>query len=327
MKSLSILLTLVSCFSCVTVDFKDDTLRPPKINILATGKIVIMDVGGGMLTKGPSALLGLLMGEKQLVTVEYFDEYGVKKDPTLTWVVSNPAVASVSNNEISALSAGTTFISASIGEANVAINLTVVANNSAVASVVVTAPSTTLLQVNQTIQLSATAKDINNANLAGKTFEWFSENSNIVAVATSGPGTAIVTAKADGAAEVHAKVDGVKSNSIRFNIGTVANTRTGAFQSAGGYSSVGSVTVEEMPGKLIIKINNDFQASVALGTFIYLANSTSGSLVKSAGLELGQWSSGAKTFEAPGVTLNEYKYVVVLCKPAGITFGFAELKP
>jgi hypothetical protein len=126
---------------------------------------------------------------------------------------------------------------------------------------------------------------------------------------------------------VHAKVEGVKSNSIRFNVGATTNMRTGTFQSAGGYSSVGSVTVEETSGKLIVKLSNDFQASVALGTFIYLANSTTGSAVKSAGLELGQWSSGAKTFEASGVTLNQYKHVVVLCKPAGVIFGFAELKP
>lgn len=119
----------------------------------------------------------------------------------------------------------------------------------------------------------------------------------------------------------------MKSNILKFNVGAVAGVRTGTFQSAGGYSTVGSVTVEELGGKLVVKLSNNFQASVALGTFIYLANSTSGGNVKSAGLDLGQWSSGARNFDVPGVTLNQYKYVVVLCKPAGITFGFAEFKP
>jgi hypothetical protein len=90
---------------------------------------------------------------------------------------------------------------------------------------------------------------------------------------------------------------------------------------------VGSVTAEESGGKLLVKLSSNFQASVALGTFIYLANSTAGGNVKTAGLEVAQWSSGARIFEVPGVTLNQYKYVVVLCKPAGLTFGFAELKP
>ncbi len=323
MKSKLILVALICCFSCVTVDFKDDTIRPPKITILSAGKLVIMDENGGILTKGPNALLSLLIGEKQPVNVEYFNEYGVKKDPILTWAIAKPTIASVSNNEITALSSGTTLISASIGEASISINLTVVSNNTTVASVIVAPPSSTTLQINQTVQLSATAKNIDNTNLSGKTYEWFSENSNIVSVSATG----LVTAKADGTAEVHAKVEGVKSNSIRFNVGATSNIRTGTFQSAGGYSSVGSVTVEEASGKLLVKLSNDFKASVALGTFIYLANSTTGSAVKSAGLELGQWSSGAKTFEAAGVTLNQYKYVVVLCKPAGVIFGFAELKP
>jgi hypothetical protein len=82
----------------------------------------------------------------------------------------------------------------------------------------------------------------------------------------------------------------VKSNILKFNVGAVAGVRTGTFQSAGGYSTVGSVTVEELGGKLVVKLSNNFQASVALGTFIYLANSTSGGNVKSAGLDLGQWS-------------------------------------
>jgi len=119
----------------------------------------------------------------------------------------------------------------------------------------------------------------------------------------------------------------VKSNILKFNVGAVAGVRTGTFQSAGGYSTVGSVTVEELGGKLVVKLSNNFQASVAPGTFIYLANSNSGGNVKSAGLDLGPWSRGAKQFAVPRVTLNQYKFVVVLCKPAGITFGFAELKP
>lgn len=173
------------------------------------------------------------------------------------------------------------------------------------------------------MQLSATTRDINKNTLSGKVIEWFSENTSIVKVSSTG----LVTAVANGTAEVHAKSEGVKSNSIKFNVGVAAGVRTGTFVSAGGYSAVGSVTMEEMGSKVIVKLGSNFQASVALGTFIYLANATSGGTVKTAGLELGQWSSGAKDFDLPSVTLNQYKYVVVLCKPAGVTFGFAELKP
>ena len=282
-----------------------------------------MDDSGVTLQKGVSGSLGLLAGEKQLISFEYFNEYGVKAEPVLTWTIANPALASVTKNEITASAVGSTLVSISAGTASVSIRLTVVADPNAVSNVLIAAPPSTSLQVNQTLQLNATAQNLTNEVVPGKTFQWFSENSGIITVSSSG----LVTAVANGTSEVHAKVDGVKSNSIKFNVGSVAGIRSGTFVSAGGYSSVGTVTMEEMGRKVIVKLRTNFQASVALGTFIYLANSTSGGNVKSAGVELGQWSNGAKTFEVPGVSLNQYKYVVVLCKPAGISFGFAELKP
>ena len=298
-------------------------------NIIASGKLVIMDNTGGVLAKGSSALLGLQKNEKQLVTLEYLDEFGVKEARAFTWIVEKPSVASVSSdNEITALAAGTTLLSATAGEASIRINLTVVENSSDVAIVILAPPSSSLLGVSQTVQVTAALKNANNETVSsnGQTIEWFSENSNIVSISSTG----LVTAKAEGMAEVHAKVNGsIKSNSIKFTVvlSSAAGSRTGTFQSAGGYSAAGSVSVTETAGKLVVSLGADYEASVALGTFIYLANSTSGGNVKSAGLELGQWSKGAKTFEATGITLNQYKYVVVLCKPASVTFGFAELKP
>ncbi len=313
---------LLGCFSCIGIDTKDDTIRDPVITMLASGKLMTVDKSGMVQPQGSIGILALSIGQKQLITFNYFNKYGVKETPQLTWEIEKPTVASVTNNEITGLTAGTTQIGISGNGTSASISLTVVANSTAVASVLISPPSTTNLQLNQTIQLVATAKDINNGILVGKSYEWFTENASIASVSATG----LVTAIADGTAEVHTKVEGVKSNSIIFQVGA-AGIRTGTFQSAGGYSTVGSVTAEEMGGKLVVKLSSNFQASVALGTYIYLANTTSGGNVKSAGLELGPWSSGARTFEVPGISLNQYKYVVVLCKPAGITFGFAELKP
>jgi len=298
-------------------------------NIISSGKLMVMDNTGATLAKGPFALLGLQKSEKQLVMLEYLNEFGVKENRPFTWIVEMPLVASVSSdNEITALAAGTTLLSATANGVSIRINLTVVENSTDVASVVLAQPVNATLGISQTAQLSATLKNANKETVSssGQTIEWFSENTSILTVSPTG----LVTAKAEGMAEVHAKVNGaIKSNSIKFTVvlSTTPSSRTGTFQSAGGYSAVGSVTVTETAGKLVVSLGSNYEASVALGTFIYLANSTSGGNVKSAGLELGQWSSGAKTFEAAGVTLNQYKYVVVLCKPASITFGFAELKP
>jgi Bacterial Ig-like domain (group 2) len=324
MKSKLIFLALISCLSCVGVDLKDDAIRPTKLSVLASSKLMVLDDAGNVTSKGSTGQLALLAGEKQTISFEYLNRYGVEeKDKTPTWLSSKPSVATVTGNEVSALTKGTSILTASIDGANVTINLNVVGSSDDVASVTVAPPTTTALQIGQTVQLSAVAKNMNGTAItAGKTIEWFTENAAIVAVSTSG----LVTAVANGDAEVHSKVDGIKSNSIKFSVGG-SNVRTGTFQGAGGYSAKGTVTVSEASGKLSISVGADYQASVALGTNLYLANSTSGSAVKSGGVNLGQWSSGAKTFEVAGAKLNDYKYVVVLCQPAGITFGFAELKP
>lgn len=308
---------------CIGLDTRDDAIREVKFSIVATTKVVVTDEAGNLVPKGSTARLALLAGEKEPIQTEFLNKYGVKEAKSLVWISSMPSVGNVTNNEVNALAAGTCFLSSTIEGKSITINLTVVANaTNDVASVTISAPSTTSLSIGGTSQLTAIAKNMNGTTLNGKTFEWFSENANILTVSSTG----LVTAIANGEAEVHAKVEGIKSNSITFSVGSI-NQLTGTFQNAGGYMAKGTVTAKEQNGKLIVELGSDFSASVALGTFIYLANSTSGSTVKSAGLELGQWSSGPKTFEVSGVTLNQYKYVVVLCKPAGVTFGFAELKP
>jgi hypothetical protein len=324
MKSKLIVIAILACISCIGVDYKDDTIRPAKLSVLASSKLIILDDAGNIATKGSTAQLALLAREKATITFEYLNKYGVEeKDKSPTWISSKPTVASVTGNEVNALAKGMTLLSATIDGATVTINLNVVGSVDDVASVIVAPPATTALQIGQTVQLSAIAKSMGGNDVSSsKTFKWFTENPSIVSVSVSG----LVTAIANGDAEVHSKVDSVKSNSIKFSVGGT-NVRTGTFQGSGSYSAKGTVTVSEASGKLNISVSADYQASVALGTYLYLANSTSGGNVKSAGVNLGQWSSGAKTFDVAGAKLNDYKYVVVLCQPAGITFGYAELKP
>jgi hypothetical protein len=62
-----------------------------------------------------------------------------------------------------------------------------------------------------------------------------------------------------------------------------------------------------------------------------MANVTNGSQVKANGLEVAQiTTNGAKSFNLsalrPGIKLTDYSYVIILCKPASVTFGYAELK-
>lgn len=293
--------------SCVGTDYIDDPLVDggPTINIIS------------------SRILALMIGETSQVQAQYLDEYGLPRTASFTWESSNPTVATVENGRITAKANGQVEITVSTGDIFAGVRVNVVAGTGAVAEVRIVPPASNLLTIGGNVQLVASVLNINNEVLADKPIEWFSENEAVIKVSTAG----LVTATGTGIAEVHAKSEGVKSNSIVFMVNSTS-TRMGTFQSAGGYNASGMVTVSEESGKLKVKLSSDFQASIAAGTFIYLANSTSGGIVKTSGLELGQYqNSSTLTFETANSTLNQYKYVIVLCKPFGVTFGYAELKP
>jgi hypothetical protein len=293
--------------ACIGTDFVDD---PPV-------------EGGPMIAIESQTSLALMVAQESVVEAVYTDEYGIEREVALEWQSSNTAIATVANGTVTAVSPGQADIVASYNSVFAGVTVNVVMDNNSVARVVVTSPASTSLMIGSTAQLSASVQNISGTELAGRAIEWFSENSSFVTVSPQG----LVTAVGNGVAEVHAKSEGVKSNSIVFMVG-VSNVRMGTFQGAGGYDSKGTVTVTSEGNKLVIQLSSDFSADIAAGTFIYLANSTSGSVVKSNGLELGQYTrTGTKTFEASGVTLNQYSHVVVLCKPFGITFGFAQLQP
>ena len=127
-KSSILILSVFYLSGCIGVDVQEDVIRDPLVRIISSSssKIIIIDERGEQTTSGDSALLELQKGQKQSVEFEYLNQYGVKEQPELSWVVKNGAVASVSNNEITALSAGSTLITGSIGNAKIKINVTVI---------------------------------------------------------------------------------------------------------------------------------------------------------------------------------------------------------
>ncbi len=260
------------------------------------------------------------------LSAKYFDEYGIEKIVPFTWSSTQPQNVNVNaNGTITAIKAGNAVIFPQYQNlTGNGVNVTVVANDNAIAKVTIIANKNNLA-LNEKITLSIFSQNINNQPVSGTKTEWFSENESILKVDSVGK----VTAIANGVAGIHAKIDGVKSNSIDFTVG-VSNL-IGTFTSAGGYKAIGTATLKNQNGQIILELSSDFETSFALGTFVYLANSTNGSTVRINGLELGEIkSNGAKTFNVSqikaNVSLNNYKYVIILCKPASVSFGYAELK-
>jgi hypothetical protein len=308
---ISVYLFLLACLaSCVGTDFLDDPIIGEKIIIA-------------------SNTLALLPSEKFQARAEYFDKYGIKQNAILLWQSSNPTIAEVNAmGLITAKTPGQALIQPYLGGfLGPQIQVTVVTDPSSVATVEVKRPTSTTLSLGAKVQLEVFVKNVGGTILLGKSIEWFSENSNILSVNSAG----LVEAVGSGIAGIHAKVNGVKSNIIDFDVTDFL--RKANFTQAGGYIAKGSASLEQVKntGAITLSLSADFDTDFALGTFIYLANSTNGSTVRSSGLELGQiFKDGAATFSVssikPTVTLNEYRYVIILCKPASVTFGFADLK-
>lgn len=300
-------------FSCIGVDTVDDPLD------LIRGNTI-------QFLNAENNAVALMLNDVYQVQAVYFDKYGLEQTVALTWTSSNEAIVQASNGKLTAIGSGIAMVVASFEEASLSLQVTVVLDEAAVATVVLDMPPTTTLSLGQSLQLHARVLNISGDILEERNVEWFAENASILSVSGSG----LVQANANGIAEVHAKSEGVKSNSLIFSVGS-ANQRTGQFVPAGGYQAKGSAVLKVIDNELILELSSDFQTSFALGTFIYLANSTSGSQVKAGGFEVAQiTTNGAKIFNITNlnasITLTQYKYVIILCKPASVSFGYAEMK-
>lgn len=128
---------------------------------------------------------------------------------TITWASSNENVAKVSaSGLLTGVGAGTAAISAmSEGKADTA-SAEVAPSVIAVASVTMNAASATL-QVGDSKQLVATAKDAAGNTLTGRTITWASSKATVASVSSSG----LVKALAAGSASITATVDGKSATS------------------------------------------------------------------------------------------------------------------
>jgi Electron transfer DM13 len=267
-----------------------------------------------------------MVGEADQAKITFKDKYGIEQDVNPVWTTSSPDIASVDTKGIvSGLKPGQAFLIVSHSTVKDTALITVVGDATAVAKVEV-AESVTVLTVGQSVTLSATVKNINNQPISGKIVNWQSSNELVLSINSAG----VATANTNGTASVVAIVDGVTSNPVNFIVGNTS--RMGEFVKSGGYDASGTCNLSVENNKLVLKLENNFKTSFALGTFIYLSNTnTSASTVKSAGLELGQISvNGMHSFDITAidssVKIGDYKYVIILCKPATVIFGYAELK-
>lgn len=141
----------------------------------------------------------LWSGESTVLNVGYFPQ-DTTDDRTAVWTSSNPAVASVNNGAVQAVSAGTCTITATVGGKSASC-IVRVATYVHVAAISLSESQITLNIVGESRQLSAAVLPINATNPA---VTYSSSNAKVASVSAAGlvtavsGGTAVITATADG---------------------------------------------------------------------------------------------------------------------------------
>ena len=148
-------------------------------------------------------------GTQQLTAVTKDANGNVLTGRTITWASSNTAVLTVSASgspaTVTAVGAGTATITATSETVSSSPTPTITVNQAPVATVTVSAPTTSMV-VGGTQQLTATLKDASNNTLTGRTVSWVSSNAAVLTVspASGTTGATTVTAVGVGTATITA---------------------------------------------------------------------------------------------------------------------------
>ncbi|MGN6593688.1 MAG: Ig-like domain-containing protein, partial [Terriglobales bacterium] len=173
------------------------------------------------ITVSPAAP-SIAVGATQAFTAAAKDSTGAAMTGlTFTWTSSNTAVATITSAGVAtAVAAGTTQITAKSGSiTSAAVTLTV--TPPPVASITV-APASASIQVGQTQQYTATAKDAGGNTLSGVTFTWASSATGVATISSAG----LASAVAAGSTQITAAGGGVTSSPAALTV-TPAGSVTG----------------------------------------------------------------------------------------------------
>jgi len=188
--------------------------------------ITVSNVPVASVAVGPAAA-GILIGQTVQLTATAKDANGnTLIGRVVTWASNNAAVASVNSSGLSTgVAAGSATITAtSEGHSGSSV---ITVTQVPVASVAVS-PASASIQVSETVQLIATARDANGNPLSGRTIIWSSDNTVVATVSSSG----LVTGKVAGSATITATSEGQSRSSA------VTVTTLSCWTSAGAWQNI-----------------------------------------------------------------------------------------
>uniref|UniRef100_UPI004048DF25 DM13 domain-containing protein n=2 Tax=Roseivirga sp. TaxID=1964215 RepID=UPI004048DF25 len=149
---------------------------------------------------------------------------------------------------------------------------------------------------------------------------WSSSNPMIISIDNNG----LATANTEGTATISANFGEVRdeiSVIAGANTTETSTKRTGTFSGVNNYQVSGGFSLSEVSGGLELTFDENFRASQGPGLFVYLTNQSNG---VAGAIEVGRLTknSGSQTYMIEGdVQLRTYNFVLIYCKPFGVTFG------
>ena len=159
---------------------------------------------------------------------------------------------------------------------------------------------------------------------------WSSSDTSILTIDPDG----LALGKAPGDAMVEAEVEIPGKDPVMDQIlvhvaegetGSSPTERLGELRTTSSYTLEGSFVLREEGNGLVLRLNDDYQASSSLpGLYVYLTNNPNTS---NNALEISKVTifSGAHSYPVPGnVDLNTYQYVLYYCKPFNVKVGDGE---
>jgi len=298
-----LLVLAVSLNACIGEDVQQDSIRAIEISTTRTA---------------------LLIGQNANLTANLTNPFGDSFSGDVSWVSSAPAVATIdANGALTAASVGQTSVTAtSEGVTSNELLITVVSDGNSVATIVIAAPSTSNVDVGSTLQLTASAKNVNGNNLSVSDFNWVSNNTSVATVDQNG----LVTGVSDGTVTITASANNVNSQAYELTIGTGGASqasRIAQFQGANNYRVSGNASLSASGNGIKLSLESNFSSQSGPGLYLYLSNNATSI---SGGVELGKLrkSTGSDEYTFDGVSLDQYKFVIVYCKPFRAAFGFGE---
>ena len=305
--SLIVVSTLASCIQSDTVD---DPVDDPVLKL-------------------EPKLASRLVGEELTLMAEYTNEQGEMQ--TVTPMYHNLTNEIIDVNEdgvVTALAKGKGQVYASFEGTDSDIStINVVESENELAKVIITGPKSNI-DVNEQITLTAKGYTVKDVEIPGTSVTWSSEDIDLATVNNEG----VVTGVKQGVTNIIAKAGDIEGY---FAVSVGLNAATATLMGSSGYDAKGTAELMlDEGGDVILTLSSDFEASFALGTYIFLANSTDGMMVKSHGFEVAEITkNGAHTFNVSTIAasrnktigIGEHQYIIILCEPAAITFGYGEL--